>query len=290
LFDAHVVGSAHTTGQIDAALRPGEEGCLFRLTFRGETISNTVSLHGPARIYCRRVTPFVARREVRFDGRRFTHAPAEVRIFPSQVEEQIESVSPGLRGLIVRNVAQRRVERLRSDTEAIAQSDAKRHVSESLDEAVTEHLARMNRYLRVGRYAGVLWAPWRTHWCLRTTDDHLQICFGRDPESFVDIPPARAAALQIWLHDSLLNAKLEKRLSDWPGLGPALCELIPAADRPLVRTCCWLAEQLIQLRVEDQPHGILVEAQPPAWLRLARMPSSLETFPGREAQGLVEAK
>lgn len=290
LFEARVVGSAHTTGQIDVALRAGDDDCQFHLTFRGETVSKTVSFHGPARIYCERVTPFVARSEVCFDGRHFTHAPAEVRIFPGQLKEQVESVSPGLRGLIVRSVAQRRVERLRADTEAVAQSDAKHHVAESLNEAVTRHLARLNRYLRIRRYASVLWAPSPTHWRFRTTDDHLQISFGRDPESHMDLPAARAATLQIWLHNSLLGAKLEERLSHWAGLGPAVCELMPAADRPLVRTCCWLAERLIQLRVEAHSHWVLVEAQPPAWLRLARVSSSLETFPDRKVREVVEAE
>lgn len=280
MFGAQVVGVAHTTGKVQIRLLPGGDQALFRLTLEGQTTAKTTSSRGAARVLGLRVTPFEAHKQVRFDGRRFLHQPADVTVHPSQADEEIGAAVAGLRGRLVRTVAERQVERLRQAADAIAQQDARTHISESFDAAVERHLARLNRRVRMQRYArGMLReAPVRLHLC--TTSDYLQISFcsgvahpPRLPQKSGAEPPA---AIELWVHDSLLQPETRQVLQHRPGLGEVLAEAFPTAERPVVRTCSWLTEVLIQLRLATDQRWIVVKAGPLPWLASMPISSSAE--------------
>jgi len=271
LFDARVLGVARTTGRLSLELRPGGEHAAFCLVLRGTTVSKTIGYVGPARIYSVRSTPFEARALIDLKDRRFTYQPAEITIHPSQVEERIASTISGIRGQIVRKVANRQLDRLREDLDTIADDDAASHVCASLNAAVERRLARMNRRLRARHYLQALQfnrtEQWKLH--VNTTDDYLQISLfnlprGATPQANWPAAPA-TAPVELWLHSSLLDQRATELFEHWPGLGAALAEAFPSLDRPFFRGSGWVTERLVRLKLAKVDDWVVFRAGPVLW-------------------------
>lgn len=274
LFDAQVLGQARTTGRLSLELRPGGDHAAFCLVFRGTTVSKTIGYLGPARIYSVRSTPFEARTLIDFKNRRFSYQPAEITIFPSQVEESIASTVSGIRGQIVRTVASRKLDHLREELDDIADDDAATHVCQSLNAAVERRLSRMNRRLRVRDYLQTLQFQQSQDWKLHvsTTDDYLQVCLldAGSAASSVQQPTAPAKApIELWLHRSMLDQGTEQLLDSWPGLGTALAETFPKLDRPLFRGGGWVTERLVRLKLAPNNDWVVLRVGPMLWQKPA---------------------
>ncbi len=276
LFDAEVLGWAKTSGELALAFEEGGGHAALSLTLRGCTTTRTLSHLGPARLYSVRTTPFTATKQIVFDGRRLSHQPAQVKIQPGVVEEQVFCTLPGLRGQIVRSVAERQVARLRPQADQIAQADVETSVSTNFNRRVEEALGRVNRALLLHRVVrGLLGRPAPQQLRFSTTAEHLQIELAfAGPAS--PTPPLAALAerdgvlVELWVHRDRLGDEWAERLAGWRGLAALVAERYPMAERPWVQGVCWLLEQAVQLdiaRVEQQ--WLVVRAGPLVWEPLA---------------------
>lgn len=174
--DVH--GTCHTTGTVHIVLTPNPTKAEFELFLIGESVSDTIGTHGPAKIASRAVTKYKAVKFIIFDGDSFTTTPAKVTADTDLTIEDVSSTEPGLRGRVVKRVAERRVHKAYQESRHIAAQRVIDQVSQQFDAAVQEHLDKLNRELRLKRLLGGQIAdhdnlPMR----LRTTEECLHVSF-----------------------------------------------------------------------------------------------------------------
>ena len=178
VLSAHVTGSCHTTGTVSIELTPDQTKAAFNLILAGESISNTVGVSGPARITSRASTKYTAVKEVMFDGDSFETTPAEVTANTDLKIEDVDSTEPGIRGRIVKRVAERRVREEFEESRRLAAQRVIDQVSKGFDEAVQKHLDRLNEQLKLDRLlSGQVENHARLPLRFKTTKDSLHVTF-----------------------------------------------------------------------------------------------------------------
>ena len=195
VLGAQVRGTCHTTGTVQITLTPNPTKAAFELSLIGESVSDTVGTHGPARISSHAVTKYKAVKPIVFDGDSFSTSPAKVTADTDLTITDVSSTAPGIRGRVVTKVATRRVREAYEQSRRITSERTIRQVSRQFDAAVQEHLEQLNRDLQLERLLGQQIAdhdslPMR----LRTTEKGLHVSFlaapgnpGRLPE-FAEAP------------------------------------------------------------------------------------------------------
>ena len=178
--DVH--GTCHTTGTVSIALTPNPTKAEFELSLIGEAISNTVGTHGPAEIASRAVTKYKAVKYITFDGDSFTATPAKVTADTDLTIEDVSSTAPGLRGRVVRRVAERRVHEAYQESRHIASQRVINHVSREFDAAVQKHLDKLNHDLKLeGLLGGQIDDHENLPLRLKTTKECLHVSFLAEP-------------------------------------------------------------------------------------------------------------
>lgn len=173
-----VRGTCHTTGTVSLELKPDPNKAAFNLILSGESISNTVGTHGPAQITSRAFTKFTAVKEVTFDGDSFETTPAKVTTDTDLKIEDVGSTEPGIRGRIVRRVAERRVSEEFEQSRRRAAQQVIDRVSKGFDETVQKHLDKLNGQLKLDRLLnGQLENRARLPLRFMTTKDCMQVSF-----------------------------------------------------------------------------------------------------------------
>lgn len=149
-------GTAHTTGKASIDTQPDAERAAFRVRIDGESRSRTRGRNGPAIIHSRAVTKWQAHKVVRFDGLEFKTSPATItsttKIYPAGVDATV----PGVRGALVRRVAQKRVCECLSTAERITGKKTEQRVLNDVNRIVDEKIAKLNERIQTRPIASAL--------------------------------------------------------------------------------------------------------------------------------------
>jgi hypothetical protein len=143
LFGSHVTGTAFTRGQASLAMHADDTRAVFVLHFTGTTTTRTVATKRPVAAYNTGVAPFDVHREIRFDGMQFSEGPESIE---ASYASRLDSLCgpPGLRGRIVRAIAQPQLEELRPRADAIGLADTKATVLESFGKETDRLVDELN--------------------------------------------------------------------------------------------------------------------------------------------------
>ena len=178
VLGAEVRGTCHTTGTVHVVLTPNPTKAEFELFLIGESVSDTIGTHGPARIASHAVTKYKAVKFITFDGDSFTATPAKVTADTDLTIEDISSTEPGIRGRVVERVAERRVQRTYEESRHIAAQRVIDQVSQKFDATVQEHLDKLNSELKLeGLLGGQIDDNENLPLRLKTTKECLHVSF-----------------------------------------------------------------------------------------------------------------
>jgi hypothetical protein len=226
VLGAQVSGTARTRGVISFDFTPRRGGAAFLVSFAGSTVSKTVSRSGPAVVGSTARTAFAATKEVHFtvDGG-FVARPARTSVSSRRTTDSIRSTLPGLRGRIVRRVAQRRVQQNRATLNYITDATARQRITDSFDRQLGVLLHELNEKVYVVRplltklrddVDGTLY--------LSTDRHYLYICLhsGQTNEPAAPVLPDGGISrqpVQVWLHSSLVGEDSAGLLRTWSVIG-----------------------------------------------------------------------
>jgi hypothetical protein len=145
VLGTRAVGSAITKGHADVDPKPDPEEAAFRVLVTGSSNSRTVGRNGPAIIRSRTSTMWQVEKVVRFDKGKFITEPGVVRGSQTHMTPLGVGASvPGLRGMVVRRVARRRVEESRPTAERLADDFTRERVLKQVNESVDGQIAKLN--------------------------------------------------------------------------------------------------------------------------------------------------
>jgi hypothetical protein len=174
---AAVSGSARTVANVNIVLQPSQKDAQFYVVMTGQTVSNTVSVKGPARVYTQSTTNFRVWKLVRFDAERFVASPAGIEARTCQATTGIASTARlRLVNRIVRRAAAWRVSQVRGYTTNLEYWQTRNQLLSGFNAAVDRAMQDANQRLsirdtllaRFGDLADVKYS-------FSTTDRYLEI-------------------------------------------------------------------------------------------------------------------
>ncbi|MEQ8790507.1 MAG: hypothetical protein RIC55_29695 [Pirellulaceae bacterium] len=211
ILGTDVRGKSKLDAELTLQLKPDDECAAFDAILRGTVTSRTTGYNGPAVINSQAVTRFAAAKRISFEDEcGFCAAPPRIKTETRLTNCGVGSQLPGIRGMIVRCVARRRVADSHSQARAIAERNASQRILAEFDKRVETALAKLNDRTLVQQLARrpdsleFLWA--RT---ITTSHDCVQISWGPVDEAEGYIAPAIPTDLlprckfDVWIHDSL---------------------------------------------------------------------------------------
>lgn len=145
LLGTHSRGTAECLSTIRFELRDSDDDAPFECSIEGTISSTTRGTNGPAIIHAIATTQFTASKSVRFDGRKFVAQPAGVKTSTTIRVTGIDTHAQGLRGTIVRSVANRRAIESRAQAEAITNGWVTDELRRHIDQEFEKRLVSVNR-------------------------------------------------------------------------------------------------------------------------------------------------
>ena len=240
ILGTSVRGRARTRGMPQLDLVPDQNRASFVVTLRGTNVSRTTGRNGPAIVYTRADTQFVATKRITFEaGKGFVAQPALIRAETRTTTEGVGATRRGFIGRIVRRRAWRRVNATRPQVDAIARQKAESRIRAAFDQSVAAKLARVNQSTDLRTAAAILLGgEMEPRFASTTTRQYLQIVAwsGEGPAPAFAAPKLSgpAAPVQLWVHQSIFGettANALKLLEQAPALnsiaGKALA-IVPA--------------------------------------------------------------
>jgi hypothetical protein len=156
VLEAAVSGNQTTATKVTVDLRPSNNTARFDLTLNGQVQSSTVGVTSQATVYTQGNHTFVAKKEVHFDGLRFTTSPATISVYPHNTTTGISTaMSGGLFGGIAQNIASKEVEARRGTAEAIAGSRVREKVLPKFNSEVNKNFAEAGPKLEAEVFSGL---------------------------------------------------------------------------------------------------------------------------------------
>jgi hypothetical protein len=221
VLGAAVSGSARTVGAVEVLFQRSPTEAQFYVVMAGQTVSNTVSVKGPARVSTQSTTTFRVWKLVRFDGERFVATPAGVESRTCQTTTGIASTARlRLVNRIVRRAAARRISQVRGYTTNLESWETRKQLLTGFNAAVDGAMRDANERLsiretllaRFGDAADLKYS-------FSTTDRYLEIYVNVasdvDPKRPPIVEDWRFSPMEIWVHSYLEDELLPPILSDW---------------------------------------------------------------------------
>ena len=145
VLGTRAVGLTSTKGHADVDPKPDPDDAAFRVIVTGSSNSRTVGRNGPAVIRSHTSTKWQVEKVVRFDKGKFIAEPGVVSASRTQMTPLGVGASlPGLRGMLVRSIARRRVQESRAAAERISDNHTRGRVLSEVDEAINSQIATLN--------------------------------------------------------------------------------------------------------------------------------------------------
>ncbi|GIX04238.1 MAG: hypothetical protein KatS3mg114_0107 [Planctomycetaceae bacterium] len=148
VLGANVGGWQITTSQLSIDLKPSADRVRFDLVLSGVVQSNTAGSTSEATIYSYGYHTFTARKEVQFDGQRFTLQPASINVVASTTPTgAVTNYSGGLFGGIAERIALREAEANRPASEAHARMRVTERILPRFNKEAEESFAKSQQRL-----------------------------------------------------------------------------------------------------------------------------------------------
>lgn len=147
LLGTHSRGTAICQGHVSCEMRQQTHAAEVVCRITGTVDSTTRGTNGPALINSTATTSYTATKRIVFDGRKLITQPALVQA-SSRIEiTGIGSSLPGLRGRIVRRVAERRSGESLAEAEAITRDLTAAELQQHIDDEFAQRIDAINRKL-----------------------------------------------------------------------------------------------------------------------------------------------
>lgn len=221
ILGTSVFGTARVHGTPSIKLESSPDKAKFWITLNGTVNSTTTGYNGPAIIYSRSFTNFLATRLVTFEpGKGFTGAPAQVAASTRTIIDGFGSTRGGLIGRIVR----RRASRIEAGQHDMVQEIVRQRIAgrlrNSFHQQSDQRLAKMNEAVELRKTAqagGVPVLGRDVNWFCSTTPQYLQFATQVGTGAPLNLPlyspdNPQSAPIEIWVHDSLLGPHLSAGL------------------------------------------------------------------------------
>jgi len=196
VLGANVNGNARVNGELLLDTKPDNQ---VRLLFRGTALARTTGREGPAIIHSTARTTFTATKQLIFTTEGVETGDTQVTVDVDRQVQSIQSTAPGLRGRLVKNVANRRLQRLAPQIDAVAHRNAEQRIRHSFDQRVEQLVQSANDNRNVwGLFGELLATASERDVKVTTTEDCLQLAWVPDDDVHQSLAKiaARARAVQ----------------------------------------------------------------------------------------------
>jgi len=157
ILGTRAIGTSQTVGTMRVVLDERSEAPAINILFDGQTYTWTNGRNGPATIRCRTATTSHCSRRIVFTlDRGFVAHPPHVSTTSHLVVDQIQTELPGLRGRLVRRVAQRRSQESYGQAKAIVDQQTKADIRREFETSVDQYLVALNQQFTTVRQLATL--------------------------------------------------------------------------------------------------------------------------------------
>lgn len=145
ILGTDVRGHGATKATKTLILAPHAERAVLRLRVSGTIDTTTLGRNGPARIHSRARTAFRAEKDFWLTASGLKGLPAVCAAETTTLSTNVASASPGVRGRIVKRVAQRQVKQQQAEADQIAARHAEDEIRELVDQEASGLVSRLDR-------------------------------------------------------------------------------------------------------------------------------------------------
>ncbi len=217
ILGANVYGNQVTNSVVGVDLVPSANTARFDITLNGTSVSNTAGVTSEATVYTQGTHYFNARKQIDFDGEKFTTQPARISVNANNNTFDANTrYSGGLLGGFANKVAMREAEKRRPESEAIAVDRVQRRVlpefNSEVDKQFSEATTKIQNELNVKLRDAGLYPSAKTY---HTTNDALivntrlmsvgELGGGLPTDALVE-----PKSLTIQIHESQLNNSVDR--------------------------------------------------------------------------------
>lgn len=217
ILGARVNGTQNTSVNVGLDVKPSANGFLFRLNLDGATQSHTTARKAPATIRTQGNHFFNAQKDIYFDGNSVSAGPTRLGINTNNTTLSANTKYDWVPifGGIARNIAYKKTQEMRPQSEAIAAQKLRERVEPKLDAEVGQKLADANNAIAqgMGRLRSANLYPSsisarssETHLALSTRTMRKKQMGGSAPDS--GYVPNDGIGVQI--HESLINNAIDE--------------------------------------------------------------------------------
>jgi len=218
VLGTHARGEAHTVADIDVSLEPDDNGAAFYIVATGKTTARTTGHNGPAIIKSRTVTDWTCRKAVTFSGAAFHTQPATIESKTTLQPEGVGSELPGIRGAIVKRVAERRVEESHAQAQQTTTENVRRRILSQVDADIDARVTKLNHHLHSNQLVSGALALEKELGSVKlsTSRDWVNVSFFEVSKSSVPISSENPQAqddIELWIHNSQLAKPFDEHYS-----------------------------------------------------------------------------
>jgi hypothetical protein len=218
ILGARVTGCQITNTAVNVDLKPSSNTARFDLKLDGHIRSNTQGVTPQATVYTDGNHTFCAAKEVTFDGKNFTTAPAVISVSPHNTTTGIATKFSGvpLLGGIANRFAARQVEAKRGEAESIAASRVSDRVLPQFNQEVDSSFATQGAKLETEFFAGLRSSGlFPDAYVYQSTDNVLSISARLMAPNQVaaNIPDSRLSTVSgatALMHETVLNNAIDQ--------------------------------------------------------------------------------
>lgn len=145
ILGTDVRGHGTTKATKSLIFAPHAERAVLRLRVSGTIDTMTLGRNGPARIHGRARTTFRAEKDFWLTADGLRALPADCTAETTTLSANIQSASPGVRGRIVKRVAQRQVRQQQAEADQIAARHAEDEIRDLVDQEASELVSQIDR-------------------------------------------------------------------------------------------------------------------------------------------------
>lgn len=145
ILGTQVRGNGNTKATKTLIFVPHAERAILRLRVSGAIDTTTVGRNGPARIHSRARTTYRAEKDYWLSEGGLKALPTICTAETTTLSASVSAASPGVRGRIVKRVAQRQVRQQQAVADQIAARHAEDEIRELVDQEASELVGRIER-------------------------------------------------------------------------------------------------------------------------------------------------
>ncbi len=259
ILGTRIRGNARLTGAVTLDLIPSEENAAMDILLDGSTVSDSVGVNGPVRVFSRGFTSVVARKRLQLDDTGISDRRATARCSTRTRIGRVEA------GHLIRHIAMKRIQKTKPEAEVVASRRAASRIAASVDDRSADLLDDANAsFADKFRLPLVRRGGFPQSLRFRTTDDALLVTMlqaGRDQLAAPNAPPALTGKfdLAVRMHESLVGNLSQTVLGGVTLTDERLVQIIKDATGKV-------PEELV-ITEEDDPWSITFASELPIEVR-----------------------